>query len=305
MKFNKILVVIIVINLLLNVTGQKLPKNTIGHIENLGGRIELFRIMYDGTGYYFYNEKTVSSIKQLKDSVCGLIKRKNIQDNDLLYSYVSLYLDKYTRISILDSIRNELQGLHFLNVFYKLHGLSNEGYLIRLGLPSDSKIKRLRTLGYYPKITEWDNCNQTDNLEEIYGEEVIIATRQTRSQEIYPRLSNGKLKNVRNHKDLYVFSIINGRFYIDRHRIRTKRVNLEILEILERGNYQFVIDMNNNNNYQDYIKCLEYIISAVKTKREDYFTAHKSKYLARKRYPISMFSYLPSDKRYIKVYENR
>ncbi|MBE9469281.1 MAG: hypothetical protein IMY72_13305 [Bacteroidetes bacterium] len=306
MKIFRILVLLLIISLYNTASGQDLPEIENVHEENLDERKELLRITYNDSCYYL-EDMRVQTIKSIKDSICTLIKRKNVNYIDIPTGYVSFYLNKNTEILVLDSIRNELQGLNLFTVFYKLKGKENNGYFLRLNSSSDLKIDFFKNKGlYYPNITEWSDCLIENDNEGEYTEESIPITRQTKPKDIFLRIKNGKLKNLENNKDLYVFSLSQKSLIIDGVKIKSKNIANSINNILEKGNYIFVIDMSLNNTYEDYIECLYYIFSEVENKREKYIDLIESgkkedysKYFARRKYPIVLLSIFPSDRQFI------
>lgn len=307
MKIYRIVLTVVIVSLCNLALGQDLPAIESTHEVNLDGKKELIRITYNDSCYYL-NGKQMHTIKSIKDSICPIIKSKNIGYVDIPTGYVSIYLNKKTEISVLDSIINELQGLNLLTVYYKLSGKENNGYLLRLPISSELKIEYFKNNGfYYPGITEWISCLVEENNEDECVEEIIQPISLEKPKDILLRLRNSEMKGYENDNDIYLLKVNGDSLIIDGAKVNSKYISDSISNILEKGNYSFVIEMSSDNTYDDYIRCLYYVISEIERKREKYAlnltesgkNMDNSEYVVRSKYPIRLRSVFPSDSKFL------
>lgn len=308
-----ILAIYIILFSTLNAQTQQLPKSDL--VAKIDNKKEIFRITYNNDGYSFDGKHSFPSIEHLSDSICQILNNNRIEKFEIPMGYVSLHINKNAPISVFDSIRSELQSLYLLTVFHKAKGLNHAGIILRLAEPSDDKILKLSNNGYYPKISSLNDCNPPNSEDSEYEEEVIPITRPTQPLDILYRLANNQLQGVENEKDLHIVKIQDNKFNINGVNVKSKEVTPIIRDVIKNQNYCIVVDMGEINTYNDYFKCIEVVIEATNAERMEYVNIqlhenNDSKTLfyenqALRIFPLIIYSYLPSDKRYNEMKNNR
>ncbi len=266
--------------------------------------------------YSLDNNIRFSSIKDLDKFLCQKLGETEMDEIDRMFAYISLALDKNTPFAVVDSIMNELISFHLTRVIFKTSHSDSSGFFLNLPY-DDLKLKKkeevfIQNGKYVPSRRDLSLClpNKEDE-EDMYETDIVPITRQEPStQDIYEVLQNQSFDAVFDGKKCYWLKKQKD-YCINGIKKTKEQFDGEIEKIIETMNYIFILDMNKENTYADYLEMYDSIYRNLSMKRNDYINkllessnnGHYSwmDHLARDKYPFISYTFSLTDKSYLEL----
>jgi len=223
------------------------------------------------------------SIKVKKGiSLCEILlnklKKLELGEIERVMCYVSISLDLDTRIELLDSIHNELKAINLLSVNYKINNSPFAGIFMRIP-PKSEEIERLYISSnlYFPNCiddsrkVEENNFNSQTNTPGLKN--IPLPPPPPPAPKIFdpfkeiPKLDSDSMWN---EYKVHLISVKNDNYLIDNKLLNKTDLEERIQNIIYDQDYLFVVDMNNEHKYHDYLLILDIIFQKLYLLRDNH-----------------------------------